>query len=968
MRRSWHPLSWAILLTLAMAAPGAALPSFDFRTSAGGSGWQALHDLAVLARTPDGLQAVLSGSDPYFAGPPRDYPAGRMLWLNLRLRSDSGGTCQVFYFRDGTPATERASVRFAVRGGDWVTARVPLEPLGPRFRLRIDPPGESGTCVFERLWFEERHQYPEPDWPTPAPAELEPTAPSLVSGDLRLTHHPSRFGGFALDLAGIPFGYGPTRPLLGYLTASGPRWWPFTEAADAVVVSRENQLLVTLHAVDPEGGHWEFEQAFAPGAVPGTLTVRTSITVDRDRDVLHLPPLTVVAGTSASGTNKQQALLAGVEYLENEPSSSEADLEGPQSRRQVVDVARLTFPLAAVVDQDRYLALTWDVHPQVAVVFDSPDRLLRSGRHLFGLLLPGSDGVLREEGSLVPYDALRLGAHQRLEVHAALLGGRGDTAVAAVRHYASLHPLPPLPPIGPVAAYYRLAARGWLDSSIRDGDRYRHAAGAGNFGAQPAADAACQMDWLADRVEDAALAARLRTAATAALAQVPINDWHASGVGHVRYPVAPLVYGRVAENAGAALLQGRALLRRFDGPGTVRYVAPSGGLDYARTHWTNEANGLTAQVIASVLRAAAFSGDPSLEASGLLHLRALAKFKGTVPRGAQTWEIPLHTPDILASAHLVDAYVLGYEATGEPAFLDEARYWAWTGVPFVYLRSPTDGPVGPYATTPVLGATQWVAPNWIGLPVQWCGLVYADALHRLARHDPAGPWAQLAGGIVASGIQQTYPESHAAYLGLLPDSFTLRAQQRNPANINPATLLAPAARALGAIPFYDTHTFLHHGVRVHVAGDLRDVREDAEGFSFQVAGWAAGTHWILLNGVTPRPAVRINGRDVPLSPPHTYAPGSGRLILQVEGSPRIDVVLPARTALRIVPADLPGTAVVSWPAQGPGLRLETTLPVAPLSAWEAVATPLPVENGRQTLTISTRDDPGRLFRLRAPGG
>ena len=69
----------------------------------------------------------------------------------------------------------------------------------------------------------------------------------------------------------------------------------------------------------------------------------------------------------------------------------------------------------------------------------------------------------------------------------------------------------------------------------------------------------------------------------------------------------------------------------------------------------------------------------------------------------------------------------------------------------------TGQPVGPYATIPVLGATQWVAPNWMGLPVQWCGLVYADALYGLRMHDPYGPWKKLADGITASGVRQTWP-------------------------------------------------------------------------------------------------------------------------------------------------------------------------------------------------------------------
>src|SRR5207253_5582314 len=131
------------------------------------------------------------------------------------------------------------------------------------------------------------------------------------------------------------------------------------------------------------------------------------------------------------------------------------------------------------------------------------------------------------------------------------------------------------------------------------------------------------------------------------------------------------------------------------------------GVDYGQTHWAPDANGLTADVVATLLEAAVFSGDCSLISDGLRYLKAMDKFRNTVPRGAQTWEIPLHTPDILASAHLVRAYTLGYELTGDQDFLEQARYWAWTGVPFVYLVDPAGKPIGLYGTIAVFGANQW---------------------------------------------------------------------------------------------------------------------------------------------------------------------------------------------------------------------------------------------------------------------
>lgn len=863
--------------------------SFDFRTPAGMAGWTAWNDLAPLARSGEGMVARITGPDPYLVGPARDYAEGTLWWMNLRLRSEAGGTGQVFYFREGSGASEPNSVRFAVRGGEWVEVRVPLPALGAGFRLRLDPPGERGECVVERLGFEERVRHPAPAWPRAVAPEVGDGDPEVRSGPVRVVHGRGQWGGFVVEVDGRREAVGQSRPLLGYLVDGTARWWSFGEGTTAMVRGVGGAVESVLEAVDPDGARWRWRQVFEAGAGPGVIRVRTTLTADEERVVLHWMPLQVFSGMG-EGSGKRQALVAGVEYLEDEPSSSEADLEGPQARRQVPDTAKLTFPLAAVVRGDRYLGLTWTMSPEVAVYFDSPDRVFGSNGHAMGLVVPGSDGTLRDEGSLVPYDGLRLPAGGTVTVDAELLGGRGTDVVAVVRQYTRLRGWPEVPATGVgIGEFARWMARGWLESGLGEGDLYRHAV-VGPFRPQPAADAAWWMEWLAGRVEDAGWAARLRTAAEGAWARVEPSARHASGVGHVKTPVGALVAGGVAENAGDAIQRGWSLLRRFEGTGVVRYRPAPGGLDYGRTHWAREANGLTAQVLVQVLEAAAFGGDRGLAAEGLRHLRALERFRGTVPRGAQTWEIPLHTPDILASAHLVRAYCLGFEWTGEAAFLEEARYWAWTGVPFVYLHPPTDGPVGLYATIPVLGATQWVAPNWIGLPVQWCGLVYADALYRLMRHDPEGPWERVADGIVASGIQQTYPATDPDYPGLLPDSFSLRAQQRNPANINPATLMVPAARFLGAGPVYDARRFGGHGVWVHAAGEIAEVHEGMERFAFRVRGWSGGRHWVLMTGVYGPVDVRIDGEAVSWGGRHGHDRAAGRLILEVRDQPRIEVV------------------------------------------------------------------------------
>ena len=56
-----------------------------------------------------------------------------------------------------------------------------------------------------------------------------------------------------------------------------------------------------------------------------------------------------------------------------------------------------------------------------------------------------------------------------------------------------------------------------------------------------------------------------------------------------------------------------------------------------------------------------------------------------VPRAAQVWEVPVHTPDILAAADAVDAYVEAYRFSRDPRWLRDAVTWARRGLPFVYF-------------------------------------------------------------------------------------------------------------------------------------------------------------------------------------------------------------------------------------------------------------------------------------------
>lgn len=187
-----------------------------------------------------------------------------------------------------------------------------------------------------------------------------------------------------------------------------------------------------------------------------------------------------------------------------------------------------------------------------------------------------------------------------------------------------------------------------------------------------------------------------------------------------------------------------------------------------------------------------------------------------------------------------------------------------------------------YSTIAVLGATQWIAPNWIGLPVQWCGLVYADALLRLAPHDSGGPWRTLAHGIALAGIQHTHPASEPEAQGLLPDSFDLRTQSRNPVPINPATLLPVALQALGEARVYDLHCFRQAGLAVHAPGPIEPLEESAARIRFRVEGWPKRPWKVLVTGLQRQPHITVDGNPADTDLRREYHRSSGRLVLTLD--------------------------------------------------------------------------------------
>lgn len=155
----------------------------------------------------DGLNVAISGADPYARACAQlsdEYPA----LAESALEVHPGGHLPGVLLPK--PGNRRELETFQRAWRQWHEARVPVPALDKGYYLRLDPPGQGGTCLLGRMWFEERALLPAPAWPQPKAPVMGSGALEIASGQLRLTHNAGNWGEFEpQSWLGIPHGSRP---------------------------------------------------------------------------------------------------------------------------------------------------------------------------------------------------------------------------------------------------------------------------------------------------------------------------------------------------------------------------------------------------------------------------------------------------------------------------------------------------------------------------------------------------------------------------------------------------------------------------------------------------------------------------------------------------------------------------------------------------------------------------------------
>lgn len=606
-------------------------------------------------------------------------------------------------------------------------------------------------------------------------------------------------------------------PWLARVVYADPAGHP-TEVVPRQIRRRELRYLAELTSSvrDRNGGTWTF--SIRSSHLPGrTIPYTVQVTCDQPRRLLAFEGPLLYVGEGLTGAVRTEGLFPGLEWLvEGEVSSSTLDIaEGhPDQVRYVPHPHKVTIPLMAVQITAPLLppiraciGLFWDVHQQwdglrdrPQPIFASPDRFEGCQAHLLGLMTPNVLTGLKENErhAQEPY-LLKAGQKLTLQSQIFVDPTAKDALAAMDRWFSTYRPDPPLPPPqGDYTKQVEFSMRAYLESLwISEKEGWLPFQGGPALWRNPTRDPSFCFDLLmgARITPDATQAWQYRARAEEQLAlgraQAAADDL-GFGSGNLARTVLSL-----AAQAGSLMDgQGEDGAWRFDADRQDMGVFK--GLDYHELGADNAAElGTCARNAYEILRYARISGDAEAYAAGVRALEFMRQF--TVPRAAQVWEVPVHSPDILAAADAIDAYLEAYRFSGEKRWLAEARRWARAGLPFVYVWNAPGQPWMRYGSIPVFGAS-WNQYSWFGVLVQWNGLRYAYALLKLHTYDPRPPygsftWHDVAVGITHSAMyqQSEKPEN----IALWPDSYNCLTGTRAAWDFAPRMILKNVYTLLG---------------------------------------------------------------------------------------------------------------------------------------------------------------------------
>jgi len=612
---------------------------------------------------------------------------------------------------------------------------------------------------------------------------------------------------------------------------------------------------------DDDGAKWSGSVRFELSSRSHNITASYDLRCDKPRDLLAFdgPMLYVI--------DRDEAVFPGLEWLVGDELSSDSlDIaeDHPDRMRYVVHPNKITIPAIGIHSRFGAVGLLWDVHQRwdgqrdkPSAVFASPDRFGNQRAHLAGLFLPTVPEFVEENAreAAKPYP-VKPGRPLRLEA-TIFADAQADSPLAAIDAWAQKHGFPkPAPlPHGSYEGEIEFSMQAYLKSLwlpetqewwLTKGNTVMSKTG------RP-------RSYVADLLVGSMLSP---SQTVAKQCRDRVDD--VIGLVGCEPRLDAARFGRRADLGYANPGRAAGLVYSRDERGAWRFDAdlqpkdgPFEGRDYYELGPDNAVEvGTCARRAYEVLRYARIAGDWEAFDEMQRTLTLMEKFR--VPRAAQVWEVPVHTPDVLAAADAVDAYIEAYRFTRNKRWLNDAVTWADRGLPFIYLWEDPDKPFLLGASIPVFGAT-WHRGSWFGRPVQWNGLRYAVALLRLAEYDDSKPWRQIAETVIHSAIHQQEPSGDE--VALWPDAISAIDSSKSAWIFGPQGIIEGVLKLSGRDP-EPTTVIVGEGRRtIHISAAASFPRVGRQGTSlvFDVS-YRPGEQGVVLVSNIGRPdAVQFEG-------------------------------------------------------------------------------------------------------------
>lgn len=825
--------------------------------------------------------------------------------------------------------------------GEWPWS-APRRPGAQRCRARLLDGSEAGLvkCAFTTF---------------PAPTE----ANTLVLGDRRLRLEFVRDGGGYAYCRLLASGAGgPTRawepvavwyPLARVVADSRQGPWS-CDLRFASARGTGSTLALDGTAVDPDGVTWRVNLSVTLDPDRPLAFVQVAYSANQARLLRAAWGLNLYVGDGTTGDAKYWALYPGVDHLyAGEASSSLRDLSPAVADRRTPDPRKVTLPIMAVTvgpgapappasaarfwcpDSQKdwppppdaaeaamtTVALAWDPlrrwdgqHALPSSTFASPNLSEGMHNHRLGLFVPSVPENVPENADRAD-KSYPLAADQELSLEASVLVQPGPVLGAVREWYRTrLRPLPvaggvPTPKPWPRGFQEELTVcRQGLLKTVWDEttQKWVHCIGYKPYHSPGLA----ALVWLdshlcANPSGRAASAERVNLVSANMLRDGGPGAFIAPTNTHILRWEFPFLYGCLPEALPAldAEMAGYAASQR---PGGGWGFQPGAPEQADLGEHGDSVLGTSAYNTYLLARYARITGNGPALAAAQKALAFMEQFR--VPRGAGTWECPMYEPDLLAAGNAVGAYVEGYRATGDRRWLQDAVYWAESGLPFIYQWSLPDRPMMLGATTSNIGSTFYYH-SWIGMPVQWVGLVYAFHVQRLARAlegagdltcaaSPLRPvvdlapdeWRRVAELITVSGMNQQFADGDR--VGTYPDSIT-DLSKRNEPSLNPEDILVNVLALRGQD--LDVHTAriaVGRGqVIVSSGARVEGLRQEGGRLRFRLRGFpGAVSHTLVVGFKADR--IQAGGQDLPpfsspmrTEPGWSWDAGRGRLFLNL---------------------------------------------------------------------------------------